>query len=631
MVFRNILSKVSKNKYIRRSVLILIDIVIINLAFLLSLLLTNHDLIQSFKLDIVSFSTIAGIIIYFISGQYKPITKYTVNSSIYKILMRNITLIFLLSLQVKLFSNTSLNNNFYLTLLALLTIIIIVSRVFLTDLILFTIKFESQKRNKYDSIVIYGAGSAGIELFASLKYSKNKKVMFFVDDNNNLHNRNIDETSIYDPSILKKYKNKIDFVYLAIPSISWKRKTEIIKKVKYYGIKLQIVPSLEDITSGKSNIDLLKPLNITDLLGRNPVVPNKKLLKESIENKNICVTGAGGSIGAEICKSALDYNPKSIILIDNSEWNLYKINEELKSIDSNSEIKPYLTNLCDISSVKNIFDNNKIDCIFHAAAYKHVPLVEKNPITGLKNNLLSTKNICEISFLNKIPKVILVSSDKAVRPTNIMGASKRLCELIFLDYQGKFNKKNSSNFSIVRFGNVLGSSGSVVPLFKKQISEGGPITITHPEIIRYFMTLKEAAQLVIQSSHFSKGGEVFVLDMGLPVKILDLAKEMIQLSGLEEKTDLTPNGDIEIIYTGLRPGEKLFEEILIESNSQKTEHPLIYKAYENAQFKFNFSQKLGDLIIHIDKFDEAKVFQNLSEIIPEWQLSKNIKDFVGKS
>lgn len=544
-------------------------------------------------------------------------------------MIRNITLVFLIFIKVKLLSNSSLNNNFYITLLALLTIFIIVSRVFLTDLILFTIKFESQKRNKYESIVIYGAGSAGIELFASLKYSKSKKVIFFVDDNKNLHNRKIGETSIFEPSILKKYKNKIDFIYLAIPSISWERKTEIIKKVKNHGIKLQIVPSLEDITSGKSNIDLLKPLNITDLLGRNPVVPNKKLLKESIENKNICVTGAGGSIGAEICKSALEYNPSSIILIDNSEWNLYRINEELKSIDSNSEIKPYLANLCDLNSVKNVFDNNKVDCIFHAAAYKHVPLVEKNPINGLKNNLLSTKNICEVSFLKKIQKVVLVSSDKAVRPTNIMGASKRLCELIFLDYQAKTIHQNPSEFSIVRFGNVLGSSGSVVPLFKKQISKGGPITITHPEIIRYFMTIKEAAQLVIQSSSISKGGEVFVLDMGFPVKILDLAKEMIQLSGLEEKTEQTPNGDIEIIYTGLRPGEKLFEEILIKSNSEKTEHPLIYKAYENAEFKFNFSQKFEDLIIHIDNFDETQVFQNLSEFVPEWQLSENIKEFLG--
>ena len=618
----------SKNKYLRRLIIIFIDVILITFTFLISIFLSKNNLILINKIDTIIFLILSGVLTYTLSGQYQPITKYIANSSLYKVFGRNLFLTIILYLKLNYIDNYNFNDNFYIIFFINQNAIMIASRIILKDAIVLLNKLDRKKEYENQSIVIYGAGSAGIQLFNTLKYSRNKKVKFFVDDSNKLINRKIDETPIYHPSIIERYKEEIDYVFFAIPSISTKRKFEIMKDMKALGVKVQILPSLDEITTGKSKINLLKPLKIEDLLGRNQVVPNKFLLEGSIKNKSICITGAGGSIGTELCKSIIENGPKKLILIDNSECNLYSINETLKKISLEIEVLSFLANVCDFSSINNIFEKHKIDYIFHAAAYKHVPLVEDNPISGIKNNLMSTINICKISSLYQVKNLILISSDKAVRPTNVMGASKRLCELILLDFHK--NIKKSTKFSIVRFGNVLGSSGSVVPLFKKQIEEGGPLTITHPKIIRYFMTTKEAAQLVIQSTFLSKGGEVFLLDMGMPIKILDLAKDMIWLSGLKEKNEDNPNGDIEITFTGLRPGEKLFEEMLIESNSESTEHPLIYKADERATFDFNFSQKLDILQKNISEFNELASIKTLSEIVPEWELSINLKKRLKK-
>ena len=394
-------------------------------------------------------------------------------------------------------------------------------------------------------------------------------------------------------------------------------------------IPIFIVPSVEDIISKKITINSDKNLFVEDLLGREKVLPDPLLLSAGIKNKSILITGAGGSIGSELCRQIIKLNPSKIILLELSEIALYKIDKELKAnIKNSTKIKGYLGDSCDKNLLRYIFKKNEINIIFHAAAYKHVPIVEMNPLIGLKNNVFSTKAICEISKEFNPSKVILISTDKAVRPTNIMGASKRLAELIVQVYAMENEEKISNNssttkFSMVRFGNVLNSSGSVVPIFKEQISNGGPITITHPEIIRYFMTIEEAAQLVIQAAKLALGGDLFVLDMGSPVKITELAEQMITLSGLELKNETNKNGDIEIVFTGLRPGEKLYEELLIDAECLKTSHPLIYRALEESIKPEKLWKKLDKLELAISNHDREKSIQILSDLIPQWECKIN--------
>ena len=373
-----------------------------------------------------------------------------------------------------------------------------------------------------------------------------------------------------------------------------------------------------------SKISDIEPSNIEDLLYRKSVKPDKELLSKSVKGKVVCVTGAGGSIGSELCKQISRLNPINIVLIESHELSLYKIENELKALIYNNKINvkisPLLGNLLDKEFLINAFRKYDIDIVFHSAAYKHVPIVEFNPVQGISNNFKSTKFICEVAEKFNLEQVLLISSDKAVRPKNVMGASKRLSELIMQDYAFKIEKSKNkkTKFSMVRFGNVLGSSGSVVPLFIKQIREGGPITITDPEMTRYFMTIKEASELVIQASSLSKGGDVFLLDMGEPIKIFELAKKMIQLSGAEIKNMENPNGEIEIIFTGKRPGEKIYEELLIDAKSEGTSHPLILRAKEKLiepAVLWKIIKKLEDAIY---KQEKKEVLFCLSELVPEW-------------
>mgnify|MGYP002820740324 FL=1 len=405
------------------------------------------------------------------------------------------------------------------------------------------------------------------------------------------------------------------------------------KKMQDYQIPVLKVPSIEELTSGKARIDSLRPIEVEDLLGRGSVRPNKELIQGSIDGLNICITGAGGSIGKELCKQIVNHSPNSLIMIDSSETNLYHLEQEINSIclkDEEINLKFILGNVKNFKSISKIFKKNNVDNVFHAAAYKHVPLIELNPIQGIDNNVLSTYSLCKAALLADIKKVTLISTDKAVRPTNIMGASKRLAELIFQAYSSKYNlqeeqhsyPKNYPKFSIVRFGNVLNSSGSVVPLFTKQIAEGGPITLTNENVTRFFMTLPEAAQLVIQATTLSRGGEVFLLDMGSPMKIFDLAKQMIKLSGLKIKDSNNPDGDIEIITTGLRPGEKLYEELLINAESKSTEHPLIFKANEDFIPYEDLIKSISDLENFIEEENIEEVLKVLSNLVPEWNMKR---------
>tara|TARA_B100000886_G_scaffold340493_1_gene310469 strand:- start:289 stop:1875 length:1587 start_codon:yes stop_codon:yes gene_type:complete len=490
-----------------------------------------------------------------------------------------------------------------------------------------------QKYNKnkaIENLIIYGAGTAGARIASSLQNEDSTNILFFVDDSPFLNGRTLDGIKIKSPDAILQNKNKIDKILIAISSISSVKRNQIKNKLEYLNIPIFTIPSIEDIVSKKFTIKTNNNLYAEELLGREKVSPDPFLLSEGIKNENILITGAGGSIGSELCKQILSLNPQRIILLELSEIALYQIEKDLKSEICNSTIiKGYLGNACDKKLLKNIIRKDKVDIIFHAAAYKHVPIVEMNPLIGIKNNVFSTKAICEVSKELRISKVILISTDKAVRPTNIMGASKRLAELIVQVYaredkKNKVNKLSKTKFSMVRFGNVLNSSGSVVPIFREQIANGGPITITHPDIIRYFMTIEEAAQLVIQAARLALGGDLFVLDMGKPVKITELAEQMITLSGLKLKNKSNSEGDIEIVFTGLRPGEKLYEELLIDAKCLKTSHPLIFRALERSIDPEVLWKKLDKLETEIENHNHEKSVKILSELIPDWEANKNI-------
>lgn len=437
-----------------------------------------------------------------------------------------------------------------------------------------------------ESVLIYGAGSNGRQLAVMLKHAYRYRIRGFIDDNPKLRGTYLLGNKIFSPKDISKLiqKYNIKVILLAIPSASRRERKAIIDSLIPLKIKVRTIPDMEEILQGHAKIDELREVKIEDLLGREPVLPNKELLQKNIFDKTVMVTGAGGSIGSELCRQIILNHPNTLILFELSEFSLYSIHQELLEVVKRNnlsiKIHPILGNVQDIERLDRVLDHFNVDTIYHAAAYKHVPLVEYNIIEGIRNNIFGTYNVAKCAADHNVKSFVLISTDKAVRPTNTMGASKRMAELC-LQALSEQLKNSQTCFSMVRFGNVLGSSGSVIPLFRKQILKGGPITVTHPDIIRYFMTIPEAAQLVIQAGAMAKGGDVFILDMGEAVKIVDLAKNLIQLSGLSVKDETNPKGDIEITYTGLRPGEKLYEELLIGGdNVHKTEHSRIMTAEE---------------------------------------------------
>lgn len=484
-------------------------------------------------------------------------------------------------------------------------------------------------------VVIYGAGSAGVQLATALSYSSEYKPVAFIDDKSEMHNTHVNSLRVYPFNalgILIK-KMKVQEVLLAIPTASRSERRHVIQLLEEYPVHVRILPGMADIAGGQVKIEDIKDVDIEDLLGRDPVEPYIDLLDSNIHNKVVMVTGAGGSIGSELCKQITKQQPRRLVIFEQNEFALYSVELELMQIcksnhnDIICEIIPILGTVLDRQRMEQVCQAFSVNTIYHAAAYKHVPLVEKNPIEAIRNNVFGTLATAQAAINSKVETFVLISTDKAVRPTNIMGASKRFAELIL---QALAENSVSICFSMVRFGNVLGSSGSVVPVFRKQIEQGGPVTVTHPDIIRYFMTIPEAAQLVIQAGAMGVGGDVFVLDMGEPVKIDDLARKMISLSGFDVKEAGNINGDIAIEYVGLRPGEKLYEELLIGNNPVGTKHPRIFRATEEHIHWDKLKMHINDLDVELKAANCEYALKVMLNVISDYNPQGTIEDFVWK-
>jgi FlaA1/EpsC-like NDP-sugar epimerase len=487
------------------------------------------------------------------------------------------------------------------------------------------------KRSNRLKVLVYGAGNNGRQLVAAMVGSHEMQVIGFLDDDNRLHGHVLNGLHIYNPVELPILVTKLSVssVLLALPSITRKRRNEILNHIRMAQVSVRTLPSMSDLAQGKVSISDVRELDVDDLLEREPVKPNHILLAKNIYQKSVMVTGAGGSIGNELCRQIATIGPAKLLLIEQSEFALYKIHAEIQkkfAIDKVVLI-PLLASVHDEDRMREIISTWRPDTIYHAAAYKHVPLVEHNPVAGIKNNVLGTLYTAKAAAENGVTDFVLISTDKAVRPTNVMGASKRLAEMV-LQALSADTKYDTTRFSMVRFGNVLDSSGSVVPKFRRQIRNGESITLTHSEVTRYFMTIPEAAQLVIQAGAMAKGGDVFLLDMGQPIKIMGLARRMIELSGLKVRDEQNPDGDVEIEITGLRPGEKLYEELMIGDNPQSTLHPRIMRAAENFIPWGEFEHKLKSLEIALNVNDVGVIRLMLQQLVVGYLPSDAIMDWV---
>ena len=523
----------------------------------------------------------------------------------------------------------------------------------LKDMLLYT--FNMPQRNGYSQqgtpVAIYGAGGAGCQLISALDADREYKPVALIDDDKSLEGRTLLGRKIFSADAVNQLvdSGSIEQILLAIPSASEQRRKEIIRNLEDLPVPVLTMPAMADLASGKLRINDVQEVQIDDLLGREAVEPDNKLLYQCVQKQNVMVTGAGGSIGSELCRQISKLDCRRLVLFEHCEFNLYKIEQEMrrsvKHLELNVELVPVLGSVNDPVHLMDIMKTYGVETVYHAAAYKHVPIVEHNIAQGVRNNILGTLYTAQSALLSNVKNFVLISTDKAVRPTNVMGATKRMAELVlqaFSDqadiellhphlFGGMKTVHSNTRFTMVRFGNVLGSSGSVIPLFREQIASGGPVTVTHPEITRYFMTIPEASQLVIQAGSMGQGGDVFVLDMGNPIKILDLARRMVKLSGYSVLSDKNPHGDIEIKFSGLRPGEKLYEELLIGDNAGGTQHLRIFRATEEKVPWVTLSQGIENILKSVRSHNYDVTRTLLAQFVSGFKPNSDLVDLLNDS
>ena len=621
----------SLSRVVKRSVMLFVDVLLIVAILMLSFSMRLGEWFwpQGDLVYLLLFAPLVAIPIFIKFGLYRAIVRYIGFKALWAI-VQAVTLYALVWGVIALLSDVQGVPRSVILINWILGMLLIggsriIGRWWFSDKKSYSVNAFDKRKN----VLVYGAGSAGIQLATALTYSQELNPIAFIDDESTLSNHQIMGLKVYSSNNLGELvvSMKIEEVLLAMPSASRARRNEIINNLESYPVLVRTVPGVSELAQGKLKINDLNVVSINDLLGRDPVPPNENYLRADITNKVVMITGAGGSIGSELCRQIIRLQPKKIVLFEQNEFSLYTIDQELIQKNLKIDIAPILGSVLDSKQVERVCKTFSVQTIYHAAAYKHVPMIELNNFSGIENNVFGTLSCAEAAVLSNVETFVLISTDKAVRPTNIMGATKRFSEMILQALSKKYDDK-ATNFSMVRFGNVLDSSGSVIPLFNKQIKEGGPVTVTDPAIIRYFMTIPEAAQLVIQAGAMSKGGDVFVLDMGEPVKILYLAKKMIHLSGLNIKDSNNPNGDIEILVTGLRPGEKLYEELLIGDSVLETEHQLILRSNEEMLPWSDLKLILNKLRASVDKQNFEGARQALIEAVPGYKPQDGINDLM---
>lgn len=603
---------------IKNIITLVVDFVLLNIALILALSLRLGDwsgLAQSEQL-LAMFISLLTVLVASVLGMYQAVIRFIGTKTIVLAMISVTVSSAMLAVSI-LFFDFSLPRSVPGIFWAIACILLLSVRFG------FRAIFRHFYSNRFcESVIIYGAGTSGRQLASSLTHGDRYSPVAFIDDNKKLWGQDMQGIRVYPPTAVQEIVEDYDVkrVLLAMAKNVGNSRKKIISRLEHLAVKVQTIPSSSELISGEVSIEEIRDIDLNDLLGRQSVSANSKLLQACIEGKSVLVTGAGGSIGSELCRQIAKHCPKTIVLLELNEFSLYRIEKELLKLSHKQgydfNIIPLLGNVNDKDKCHRLLKLYNVNTIYHAAAYKHVPIVEHNLIEGVFNNVFGTYALATAAVDNQVETFILISTDKAVRPTNAMGASKRLAELIL---QGLAKQDHNTTFGMVRFGNVLGSSGSVVPLFKEQIKAGGPITVTHPEITRYFMTIPEAAELVIQAGSMAVGGDVFVLDMGDPVKIYELAVRMIHVMGLESYTENSGKGDIEIKFTGLRPGEKLYEELLVGDNVSGTVHPRIMTAQELDMEWSALEKLLKNFKIHAQNWDCAAILELLRQAPLQYQ------------
>ena len=617
----------------KKIIAVVADLVFLPIVFSMAIFLRYESvpmaLFQQY-LSLIVAAPLIAIPIFIRFGLYRAVVRFIDHKIVYVVIAGVSLAVLIMAALVTLTQQVGLSRGVLGIYWLIAILYVVASRFIVRSYILHAVV----SRANTPRVAIYGAGRGGAQLLGALRAGHDYLPVAFIDDKAELQGTTIGGVKVYSSTDLAVMvgRKKIDGVVLAMPSLSKARQRHIIDYLEPLKLKTWVMPPMESMMSGSVRVEDVREIDIEDLLGRDPVAPDASLISKCITGKTVMVSGAGGSIGSELCRQIVKLRPSRLILLELSEFALYSIEQELRGLQKNLhleiELLPFLGSVLEQEKCERIMRNFEVDTIYHAAAYKHVPLVEHNPIDGVRNNALGTLSLARAAIAAKVKCFVLISTDKAVRPTNVMGATKRLAELVM---QAFARQQKGTRFCMVRFGNVLGSSGSVVPLFRKQILAGGPITVTHPEITRYFMTIPEAAQLVLQAGSMGEGGDVFVLDMGEPVKIVDMARRMVHLSGLEVKSEETPDGTIEIRHVGLRPGEKLYEELLIGSNVEGTGHPLIMRAQE-AEIPWGLLQELlGNLEVSCERFDHEGLRELLQKMVPGYAPQCGIEDLIWRA